>query len=302
VDELRLAVAETYDVIVTVPDTKQAYTLFAETMDRSGYARATLTAGAQTEAEVPARRRRPLLTMADMGMMQHGGHGGHGDGGEDPARDQDAAAAAHHGTGNATAMRGETGTLAVVGLPDRVAHGPEGHGPSSIAMGDTAYRRLDDPGIGLGDDGRRVLTYGMLAALRPPPGRRAPTREINLHLTGNMHRYVWGFDGKKWSESDMLLFQYGERLRINFINDTMMNHPLHLHGMWMDLYAGHAYHDNPRKHTINIQPAELLTVDITADAPGQWAFHCHFLYHMETGMFRTVAVVRSLEEGPVDVR
>jgi FtsP/CotA-like multicopper oxidase with cupredoxin domain len=111
-----------------------------------------------------------------------------------------------------------------------------------------------------------------------------------------MMKYIWGFDGKKWSESDMIQFVYGERLRINFINDTMMAHPIHLHGMWMDLYTGGRYEDSPRKHTVSVQPAELLTVDITADAPGQWAFHCHLLYHMEMGMFRTVAVVQSLKK------
>jgi FtsP/CotA-like multicopper oxidase with cupredoxin domain len=115
-----------------------------------------------------------------------------------------------------------------------------------------------------------------------------------------MHKYIWGFNGKKWSESQMIRFKYGERLRINMINDTMMNHPIHLHGMWMDLYVGHDYGKNPRKHTVNVQPAELLTVDITADAPGQWAFHCHLLYHMKAGMFRTVAVVRDLEGEPID--
>jgi FtsP/CotA-like multicopper oxidase with cupredoxin domain len=192
-------------------------------------------------------------------------------------------------------------TLPVVNLPDRIMHGPDEHGPGSITMAMSAYRKLDDPGIGLGDDGRRVLTYGQLRCLHTPSDRRPPTRQFDLHLTGNMHKYIWGFDGKKWSESDMIRFAYGERLRINLINDTMMSHPIHLHGMWMDLYAGaDDYDDNPRKHTVNVQPAELLTVDITADAPGQWAFHCHLLYHMDMGMFRTVAVVRSLEGGSID--
>ncbi len=154
----------------------------------------------------------------------------------------------------------------------------------------------------MGADGWRVLTYGQLRALEPIDKRRPPTREIDLHLTGNMHKYIWGFDGIKWANSKMIRFKYGERLRINFINDTMMSHPIHLHGMWMDLYAGHEYGKNPRKHTVDVQPAELLTVDVTADAPGQWAFHCHLLYHMEAGMFRTVAVVRSLEGGPIDAR
>ncbi|MFO7654243.1 MAG: copper resistance system multicopper oxidase [Candidatus Krumholzibacteriia bacterium] len=322
-DELRIAVAETYDVLVTLP-ADRAYTLFAETMDRSGYARGTLAPREGMSATVPPRRRRPMLTMADMGMMHAGmnGHGsGDGPGGEQGGEHSDMNGGEHgdmqggaqadmhggeHGDDGMGARRRPEGSAVHAGgelptenLPDRVEHGPEGHGPASITMVQTAYRRLDEPGLGLGEDGWRVLTYQQLRARERPPGRRPPTRQFDLHLTGNMHRFVWGFDGKKWSESDLIRFQYGERLRINMINDTMMSHPIHLHGMWMDLYAGGNLDDNPRKHTVNVQPAELLTVDITADAPGQWAFHCHLLYHMEAGMFRTVAVVRSLEGGPI---
>ena len=283
-DELRIAVAETYDVIVELPRDK-AYTFFAETMDRSGFARATLAPREGMRAAVPSRRPRPMLGMADMGMMHQmdgGGQGSHG-------------MEMNHATGHEDMPRHDAGELPVQGLPDAIPHGDKGHGPASISMVENAYRQLDDPGVGLGGDGWRVLTYGQLQALKPPPDRRPPTREIDLHLTGNMQRYVWGFDGLKWSESDMLRFVYGERLRINFYNDTMMTHPIHLHGIWMDLYTGGDYSKNPRKHTVSVQPAELLTVDITVDAPGQWAFHCHLLYHMEAGMFRTVAVVRSLE-------
>lgn len=287
-DELRIAVAETYDVIVTLPQAR-AYTLFAETMDRSGFARATLAPQLGMSAPLPERRPRPMLTMADMGML-HDKNGGHGGGHKQhspttfPATHAAAATSSSH-------------ELATENLPERFQHPPERHGPGSIGMGMVAYRQLDDPGSGLGNDGWRVLTYGQLQCLRTPRDRRPPTREIDLHLTGNMHKYIWGFNGKKWSEADMLRFEYGERLRINMINDTMMSHPIHLHGMWMDLYAGGRYDSNPRKHTVNVQPAELLTVDITVDAPGQWAFHCHLLYHMKMGMFRTVAVVRSLSGG-----
>ncbi len=284
-DELRIGVAETYDVIVTLPDAR-AYTLFAEAMDRSGYARGTLAPRPGMPAEVPEQRRRPMLTMADMGMMTHG---------EMNVMHHDMP---DHASGNAHGK-----ALPTADLIQSIEHGPDTHGPASITMAQTAYRRLDYPGAGLGEDGWRVLTYSRLRALEKPYDRRPPTRQFDLHLTGNMHKYVWGFDGKKWSESDMIRFQYGERLRINMINDTMMSHPIHLHGMWMDLYAGaEDYGDNPRKHTVIVQPAELLTVDITADAPGQWAFHCHLLYHMEAGMFRTVAVVRSLEGGPINVK
>ena len=294
-DELRIAVAETYDVIVTLRDDR-ACTLFTETMDRSGYARGTLAPRAGMSAAVPEPRRRPMLTMADMGMMMHGDMKGMDDktnGGmhpDMPMHDEPHMSDKPHHSGN---------ELPTENLPDRIEHGPDRHGPASITMAQTAYRRLDYPGAGLGDDGWRVLTYSQLRALERPYGRRPPTRQFDLHLTGNMHKYIWGFDGKKWSESEMIRFQYGERLRINMINDTMMSHPIHLHGTWMDLYAGGTLDDNPRKHTVIVQPAELLTVDITADAPGQWAFHCHLLYHLEVGMFRTVAVVRSLEGSPI---
>ncbi len=298
-DELRIAVAETYDVMVTLPDDK-AYTMFAETMDRSGSVRGTLAPAAGMSAVVPHRRRRPMLTMKDMGMMPN----------MDMSDEKDGAQAGMAGIGGMAmgkmahdhpmAPSGDV-ALATSGLPNRIMHGPDHHGPGSITMAMSAYRQLDDPGIGLGDDGWRVLTYGQLRCLTTPPDRQAPTRQFDLHLTGNMHKYIWGFDGKKFSESEMIRFAYGERLRINMINDTMMSHPIHLHGMFMDLYAGEDYSANPRKHTVNVQPAELLTVDISADAPGQWAFHCHLLYHMEKGMFRTVAVVRSLTGGPIDV-
>lgn len=292
-DEFRIGVAETYDVIVTLPDLR-AYTLFAETMDRSGYARGTLAPRQGMSADVPEQRRRPMLTMADMGMMRHG---------EMQDMDGEDHEGMHHDMPHHASDDGHGKELPTTKLIQRIKHGPDQHGPASITMAQTAYRRTDYPGAGLGDDDWRVLTYCQLRALKEPYDRRPPTRQFDLHLTGNMHKYIWGFDGKKWSQSDMIRFQYGERLRINMINDTMMSHPIHLHGMWMDLYVGaEDYGDNPRKHTVIVQPAELLTVDITADAPGQWAFHCHLLYHMEAGMFRTVAVVRSLEGGPINVK
>jgi CopA family copper-resistance protein len=294
VDELRIAVAETYDVVVTVPD-DSAYTLFAETMDRSGFARGTLAPRHGMSAPIPERRRRAMLTMADMGMM-HSESGSMEMDGEDDGTDHSS-----HSSDDEAANMVPGAALPIHDLPTSVKHGPSEHGPASITMAKNAYRQLDDPGPGLGNDGRRVLTYGKLKALKPFHKRRAPTREIDLHLTGNMHKYIWGFDGVEWSDSKMLRFVYGERLRINLINETMMSHPIHLHGMWMDLYAGHDYAHNPRKHTVDVQPAELLTVDINVDAPGQWAFHCHLLYHMKAGMFRTVAVVRDLEGEPIDV-
>lgn len=298
-DELRIAVAETYDVLVRMPDDR-AYTLFAETMDRSGFARGTLAPCEGMSAPIPAGRPRPMLTMADMGMA---GMAAMKPAGGSPAGHGAAAPPEHEATGmpgmsphGGDRSAPAAGTLPTEDLPDSVMHGPEGHGPASSMTAMMPTRRFAEPGIGLGGDGWRVLTYAHLRALRPPPDRRAPERQFDLHLTGNMRRYIWGFDGKKFSDADPIRFVYGERLRINMINDTMMEHPIHLHGMWMDLYAGGTLHTNPRKHTVSVKPGELLTVDITADAPGRWAFHCHLLYHMEMGMFRTVAVVRSLDE------
>ncbi|MFO7820607.1 MAG: copper resistance system multicopper oxidase [Lentisphaeria bacterium] len=211
-DEFRIGVAETYDVIVTLPDSR-AYTLFAETMDRSGYARGTLAPRRGMSAEVPEQRRRPMLTMADMGMMMHGEMGNmNGEDREGMKHDMPQhASSGGHGT-----------ELPTTNLTQRLKHGPDEHGPASITMAQTAYRRLDYPGAGLGDDGWCVLTYSRLRALEEPYDRRPPTRQFDLHLTGNMHKYIWGFDGKKWSQSDMIRFQYGERLRINMINDTIL--------------------------------------------------------------------------------
>ena len=345
-EEIRISVAETYDVIVFIPDEK-AYTFFAETMDRSGFTRGTLATKQGQAALIPKRRSRPLLTMADMGMMHDmgemkgsekahdmgamkgsekahdmsamkGSEKAHDMGamkdsrkahdmgemkGSEKAHDMDAmkdSRKAHDmGAMNSPAL--QKVKLPIKGLPQMVNHNTDEHGPGNTSVAQMSYRRYDNPGVGLGSDGWPVLKYSDLKALKAPRDRRPPTREFDLHLTGNMQKYIWSFDGIKWEDSKMIRFQYGERLRINMINDTMMNHPIHLHGMWMDLYNGAAYTEIPRKHTVNVQPAELLTVDITADAPGQWAFHCHFLYHMEMGMFRTVAVVRSLSGGPIDV-
>ena len=174
------------------------------------------------------------------------------------------------------------------GIP--VKHGPDTHGPGNSAVPMETKSRLDQPGTGLEDTGTRVLRYSDLRSLRPSEDLRPPGREIELHLTGNMERYMWGFDGKKFSEAEPITFHYGERVRLTLVNDTMMNHPIHLHGMFMELDTG-AGPFKPKKHTINVKPAERLSLDITADARGNWAFHCHVLYHMEMGMFRIVSVV-----------
>ena len=169
-------------------------------------------------------------------------------------------------------------------------HGPDKHGPGNSVVAMAPSNRLGEPGTGLEGMPWRVLVYNDLRSLVINSDRRPPEREIELHATGNMERYMWGFDGKKYSEAkEPIEFYYGERLRFTWVNDTMMEHPLHLHGMFMELDNGHGAY-NPRKHTVVLKPGEKLSLNITADAPGLWAFHCHVLYHMEVGMFRVVSV------------
>jgi FtsP/CotA-like multicopper oxidase with cupredoxin domain len=175
-----------------------------------------------------------------------------------------------------------------------VKHGPDHHGPGNSAVPMETKSRLNEPGTGLEDTGTRVLLYSDLRSLQSGEDSRPPGRKIELHLTGNMERYMWGFDGKKFSEAGPIKFYHGERVRLTLVNDTMMNHPIHLHGMFMELDNG-AGANKPRKHTMNVKPAERLSLDITADALGNWAFHCHVLYHMEMGMFRVVSVVEKKE-------
>ncbi|MCL5885342.1 MAG: copper resistance system multicopper oxidase [Deltaproteobacteria bacterium] len=293
VDEFRIAIAETYDVIVE-PKEDRAYTIFAEAMDRSGYACGTLASREGMSAPIPSPRPRPLRTMADMGMAsvtgEHGMEGMHGSSGMSMG-----GSAAHAG------MPGmDKADHAMAPEPARqrsVMHGPDHHGPGNSMVAMMPRSHLDEPGAGLEDAGRRVLVYGDLRSLTPGGDRREPEREIELHLTGNMERYIWGFDGKKYSEvkDHPIPFRFGERLRLTLVNDTMMDHPIHLHGMWMELDNGAGAH-KPLKHTINVKPGERLSVEITADALGQWAFHCHILYHMDAGMFRVVSVSQSGRE------
>ena len=282
VDEIRVAIAETYDVIVE-PVEDRAYTIFAEAMDRSGYARGTLAPRRGMSADIPTRRRRSVRTMADMGMA---------------GMDMDGMDMA----GGDAAMPGMNMAEESTFPPPPVMHGPDRHGPGNAAVATMPTSRLHEPGIGLGNDGRRVLLYADLRALRPLYEHRPPDREIELHATGNMGRYMWSFDGKKFSQVDgPIPFVLGERLRINFVNDTMMEHPLHLHGMWMHLDNGHGAY-NPRKHTVNLKPGERMFVEVEVDAPGRWAFHCHILTHMEAGMFRVVDVGDHLPDDGAEFR
>ena len=278
VDEFRIGVAETYDVIVE-PHESRAYTIFAETTDRSGFARGTLAPRAGMSAALPERRKRPVRTMADMGMAMTGAMPGM----PGMKGSADTAGGAMPGMKMPSTDAPPSGAAPAM-------HGPDEHGPGNSAVAMSPQNRLGEPGAGLEGMPWRVLVYNDLQSLSANYDRRPPEREIELHATGNMERYMWGFGGKKYSEAKAPIeFNYGERLRFTWVNDTMMDHPLHLHGMFMELDNGHGAH-NPRKHTVVLKPGEKLSLNITADAPGLWAFHCHILYHMEMGMFRVVSV------------
>lgn len=245
VDRFRIAVAETYDVIVQ-PKEDKAYTIFAESVARSGAAIGTLAPRAGMRGAVPEMSPRPLLTMADMGEAM---------GGMD------------HSTMAMGAMKGM----------DHSAMGPK----SDYAVGSGLAPKPPN--------GEKFLVYGDLRALRPHGDYRKPDREIELKLTGNMERYFWSINGLKYSEAEPIRLKYGERVRFKFVNQTMMAHPMHLHGMWMQLDNGTGRF-SPLKHVVNVAPGMTLNVDIPADAVGEWAFHCHLMYHMATGMFRKVIV------------
>ncbi|MEW6324223.1 MAG: copper resistance system multicopper oxidase [Nitrospirota bacterium] len=293
VDEFRIAVSETYDVIVE-PKEDQAYTIFAEAMDRSGYARGTLAPRSGMAGPIPQMRPRPIRTMDDMGMaeMDHGARQ------MAPADQPQKEEAPMEGMDHEAMGHGEMEAMPEMesGEEPMVMHGPDTHGRGNSMVAMMPKSRLDEPGIGLEKTGTRVLTYADLKALEPGDDRRKPEREIELHLTGNMERFIWGFNGKKYSESDSIPLRYGERLRVIFVNDTMMEHPIHLHGMWMELDNGNGEY-NPRKFTINVKPGERLSFLATADALGAWPMHCHLMYHMAAGMMVHVEV----SEGETDV-
>ncbi len=275
VEEFRLGVAETYDVLVE-PAADMAYTIFAQAIDRSGFAAGRLTAHPSLQAPMPAMDPPPVLTHRDMGMG--GGHDEH-----EPI---DHSQMDHSRVGQLKIDHSKMGHDTK--LADTIEHPSSERGPQVDMRAESPRYRLDDPGIGLRDNGRRVLTYADLRNLAPTPDPRDPGREIELHLTGNMRRYMWSIDGIRFADAEPLRFAYGERLRVTLVNDTMMNHPMHLHGVWSDLETGD---DDfiPRKHTVIVRPGQKISFRVTADARGPWAFHCHLLYHMP-GMFRTVLI------------
>lgn len=292
VDEFRIGVAETYDVIVS-PKDDRAYCIFAQALDRTGYARGTLTPDPSLTAEMPELDPYPVLTHQDMGMDMKGMSGDMDHMGMDMdsmSGSMDDMGTMDHGKGkmktmgNGKVMRGPAGQ----GSNAEIVHVKTEFGPHVDARVQNPQYRLDDPGVGLRNNGRRVLTYADLHNLYSTSDPREPEREIQLHLTGNMARYMWSINGIKYADAEPLAFRHGERLRITFVNDTMMNHPMHLHGMWSELETGDGRRI-PRKHTVIVQPGSKISYLVTADAMGGWAFHCHLLYHM-LGMFRKVIV------------
>ncbi|MFM1981469.1 MAG: hypothetical protein RJB22_188, partial [Pseudomonadota bacterium] len=267
VDELQIATAETYDVIVQ-PGAAEAYSIVCESMDRSGMALATLASRPGARAQVPALREPPLLTMADMGMNH--GDGGHG----------------AHGGGSSHTMKGMRMRDTAL-LPPDVEIGP---GLDMVSM--SPVDKTGDPGLGLRDVPHRVLTYRMLRALEPNKDTREPSRLLELHLTGNMERYMWSFDGKMYHAVDdvPIRFAWNERVRVKLVNNTMMAHPIHLHGMFFEVVNGQPPAHQPRKNVLIVQPGASATFDLTANEPGDWSFHCHLLYHMHGGMMQVVTV------------
>ncbi|WP_449125126.1 copper resistance system multicopper oxidase [Pseudomonas viridiflava] len=280
VDELRIAVAETFDVIVEPAD--GAYTLFAQSMDRSGFARGTLTSQPGVKAAVPRLDPRPLLSMEDMGMggMDHGAMS-HSSMNHDSKQGMDHSQMGH-------GMQGMDHNAMPMNTPQSHPDS-ETDNPLVDMQARSTSPKLDDPGIGLRNNGRKVLTYADLHSTFDDPDGREPSRTIELHLTGHMEKFAWSFDGVKFSDAEPLKLKYGERVRVVLVNDTMMTHPIHLHGMWSDLEDENGRF-KVRKHTIDMPPGSKRSYRVTADALGRWAYHCHMLYHMEMGMFREVRV------------
>lgn len=301
VDEIRIATAETFDVIVE-PTGQDAFTIFAQDSARTGYVSGTLAVREGLRAPVPAVDPRPLLTMADMGHGGHAVHSGHGatpaaadphaGHGATPASDphagHGAAAAADPHAGHGASAAAMQGTPA--GGMQMQAHPASETGNPLVDMQTmTPAPRLSDPGIGLRGNGRKVATYADLKSLFPDPDGREPGRTVELHLTGHMERFAWSFDGIKFADAEPLRLNYGERMRIVLVNDTMMAHPIHLHGLWSDLEDEQG-NFHLRKHTVDMPPGTKRSYRVRADALGRWAYHCHLFFHMESGMFREVRV------------
>ncbi len=291
VDEFQIAIAETYDVVVT-PGEDRAYAVVGEALDRSGLVRGTLAPRLGMAAPVPSLRERPLLTMRDMGMDMS-------------AKDTSAKDTSGMDMGGMDMSGMEGGQGGETGQGKPANSSMAGHsmsmrdpsvgpgvklGPGVASLSPMPADRLGDRPTGLEKVNHRVLTYADLRSLAPNPDSRKPGRQIDVHLTANMERYMWSMDGERLSEgAERIPFRHGERVRVNLINDTMMPHPIHLHGHFFELVTGEQGH-RPRKHTVNVLPGGRVSFDLTADAEGDWALHCHMLLHMHAGMMRVVTV------------
>ena len=288
-DEFQIGVAETYDVIVH-PQEEKAFAIVAESIDRSGMGVATLSPQPGMRAEAPPLRQRPTLTMRDMGMAHHESHGAMEAASKTPSMDHGKMdhAAMEHGQSDSAHDDHKMSGHEMSGASEQSHDHKRGAGVDMVAM--SPVYRLNEPGLGLENVPHRALTYTQLRSLEPNPDKRAPNREMEIHLTGNMERYMWSFDGVKFSEVvDPIVFHEGERIRVTLVNDTMMSHPIHLHGMFFDLVTEEGNH-KPRKHTVIVKPGEKLSFDVTAEHLGDWAFHCHLLMHMHAGMMQVVSI------------
>lgn len=279
VEEFRIALAETFDVLVE-PNGQDAFTIFAQDMGRTGYALGTLAVREGLQAPIPARDPRPLLTMDDMGHDMSAGKGM--EGGCGASMGMEGGCGANMGMAGMDHAATDTGNTPV--------HPASERGNPLVDMQSSSSKpKLDDPGIGLRDNGRKVLTYADMKSLFADPDGRDPGRTVELHLTGHMEKFAWSFDGIPFASAEPLRLNYGERLRIVLVNDTMMQHPIHLHGVWSDLEDENSeFH--LRKHTIDMPPGTRRSYRVRADALGRWAYHCHLLYHMEAGMMREVRI------------
>ena len=329
VDEFQIGNAETYDVTVQPMDDK-AYTIVSEAVDRSGMGRATLAPRLGMTAPVPPLRERPLATMKDMGMdmssmdmgdmdKSTGSNSSGMSGMSGMSKGVQTGAQAKQGMQQSGGMQGMSGMSGKSGMARMSSSTPPGMAPQKprgsdlmsgpemdmrdpknapgVKMGPGVQTiapmpqdRTGDPGMGLESVGHRVLTYRDLIALERNPDPRTPTRALDIHLIGNMQKFMWGFDGEKFSETTKpYTFRKRERVRVTLINDSMMLHPIHLHGHFFEVVNGAPENHRPRKHTVNVLPGGKVSFDITAE-PGDWAFHCHMLYHMHAGMFQVFSV------------
>ncbi|WP_444942885.1 copper resistance system multicopper oxidase [Microbulbifer sp. ZKSA006] len=290
VDELRIGNGETYDVIVE-PQSEQAYSIFAQSMDRSGYARGTLTSDIRLRAEIPTMDHRPILSRQDLGLTEKPAETGAHFKTHRTTQDEN-----HSSSPSATATGGwfhENLAAAGLGSNSPIAHQPSEYSFRVDHRAQAPENGITDPGIGLREHqqryNRRVLTYADLRSANPTQDRREPQRELQLHLTGNTERYLWSINGETFHDASPLQFRHQERLRITLVNDTPFPQPMHLHGLWSELESGDGEY-LPLKHTVIAQPGSSISYLVSADTYGRWALHSQMLYQ-RSAMYREVRIV-----------